>query len=324
MNKKIIIFTLSCIFLMTSAFAIDTTSPTISLDRVVAVVNTDVITALRLKREIAIYKAEAQQAKMKLPPDNILRQRILQQLIDQQLQLQIANSTGIHVSDAELNVALQRLAKQRKISLNSMYQQVQKIGYTIKEFQREIRKQIKIEKLQRRDVTSQVRITPQEVNDFLLTVKLHGQSINKEYHLQNILIPLPDAPTPSQIATANKKAKDIMQQLKQGANFRKLAMTKSSGSKALQGGDLGWRKIAELPVVFAAKIKTMKTGSVAGPIRTPNGIHIIKLLGTKASSSSQPVNKKAVEQMIFQRKVSEVLERYINALRGQVYIKVVK
>jgi peptidyl-prolyl cis-trans isomerase SurA len=324
MNKKIIIFTLSCIFLMTSAFAIDTTSPTISLDRVVAVVNTDVITSSRLKREIAIYKSEAQQAKMKLPSDNILRQRILQQLINQRLQLQIANSTGIHVSDAELNVALQRLAKQRKMSLNSMYQQVQKIGYTIKEFHQEIRKQIKIEKLQRRDVTAHIRITPQEVNDFLLTVKLHGQSINKEYHLQNILIPLPDAPTPSQIVTANKKAKDIMQQLKQGANFRKLAMTKSSGSKALQGGDLGWRKIAELPVVFAAKIKTMKTGGVAGPIRTSNGIHIIKLLGTKMPSSSQPVNKKAVERMIFQRKVNEALEQYINTLRGQVYIKVVK
>lgn len=323
MNKKILIFILWCCSLMivNTAFAVGTTLSPMPLDRIVAIVSTDVITESQLVHQIAIMKNEIKQANMQLPPENVLRKQVLQQLIDQQLQLHLANNTGIHVSDTELNAGLQRIAKQRNVSLPELYRQVQKIGYSIKAFQQEVRNQIKIEKLQQRDVISRIKVTPQEVNDFLRTVRQSGQSVSREYHLCNILIPLPDASSPAQIAKAEEKAKNIMQQLKHGANFEKLAMAKSGGSKALQGGDLGWRKLAELPTVFAGKVKTMKINDVVGPIRASNGVHIIKLLGTRAPQSSQQINKKQIEQMIFQRKVEEELQQFINTLRSQVYVK---
>lgn len=304
--------------MITSVFAIDTSSRVMPLDRIAAVVNTDVITESQLQHQIAIVKIQFQQAKTQLPSNKILRQKVLQQLIDQQLQLQLADTTGIHVSDAELNLGLQRLAKQRKVSLHDLYLQVQQAGYTISEFQQEIRNQIKIEKLQQRDVISRVRINQQEVDDFMRVV---GKSVLKEYNLQNILIPLPDAASPEQIAAANKQAREIVQQLKSGISFRKLAITKSSGKKSLQGGDLGWRKLAELPSVFANRVQAMKSNDVAGPIRAPNGVHVIKLLGVRAAGS-QSVSKKQVEQMIFRRKANEALEQFINALHSQVYIKI--
>jgi len=316
--KKKIIMLLSCIFIITSVFAIDTSSNMVPLDRIVAIVNINVITESQLQHQIAIVKMRFQQTKMQMPSNKILRQKVLQQLIDQQLQLQLADKTGINVSDMEANLGIQRLAKQKNISVQELYQQVQKAGYTIREFQQEVRNQIKIEKLQQRDVISQVRINQQEVGDFMRTV---GKSMSKEYHLQNILIPLPDAPSPQQIAAANKQARDIIQQLKRGVSFRKLAMTKSSGKKSLQGGDLGWRKLAELPTVFANKVQSMKGGDVVGPIRAPNGVHVIKLLDARAAGS-QAVSKKQVEQMIFRRKVSEELEQFINTLRSQVYVKI--
>lgn len=317
--KKKIIMLLSCILMITSVFAIDTSSRVVPLDRIAAIVNTDVITESQLEHQIAVVKKQFQQANAQLPSNKILRQKVLQQLIDEQLQLQLADTTGIHVSDAELNLGLQRLAQQKKISVNDLYQQVQQIGYTIKEFKQEIRNQIKIEKLQQREVTSHVRINQQEVEDFMLVV---GKSVSKEYHLQNILIPLPDAASPEQIAAANKQARNIVRQLKTGMSFRKLAMTKSSGKKSLQGGDLGWRKLAELPVVFANRIQAMKIGGVAGPIRAPNGVHVIKLLGVRRAKGSESVSKNQVEQMIFQRKVNEALQQFINTLHNQVYIKI--
>jgi peptidyl-prolyl cis-trans isomerase SurA len=312
---------LCCSLVMTNAFAVGVASSPVPLDRIAAIVNNDVITESQLDHQIAITKNEIRQANMQLPPENVLRKQVLQQLIDQQLQLQLAESSGINVSDAELNLGLQRIAKQRNISVHQLYQQVQKVGYTIKEFRQEARNQVKIEKLQQRNIISRIRVTPQEVNDFLLTMKRSGQSVSREYHLRDILIPLADAPSPAQIAEAEKQAKNIMQQLKHGANFQQLAIAKSSGSKALQGGDLGWRKLAELPAVFADKVKKMKIGDVAGPIRASNGVHIIKLLSTRGPQSSQQVNKKEIQQMIFQRKAEEELQQFINTLRSQVYVK---
>ncbi|MGD9152854.1 MAG: peptidylprolyl isomerase [Gammaproteobacteria bacterium] len=317
----IVFLLLCCSLVMTNVFAIGVASSLVPLDCIAAIVNNDVITESQLDHQIAITKNEIRQANMQLPPENVLRKQVLQQLIDQQLQLQLAESAGIGVSDAELNLGLQRIAKQRNISLHGLYQQVQKVGYTIKEFRQEVRNQIKIEKLQQRDIISRIKVTPQEVNDFLRTMQHSGQSVSREYHLCNILIPLADASSPAQIAKAKKQANNIIRQLKHGANFQKLAMAKSGGSKALQGGDLGWRKLAELPTVFADKVKTMKVGDVAGPIRASNGVHIIKLLDTRGSRSSQQVSKKEIEQMIFQRKVEEDLQQFINTLRSQVYVK---
>lgn len=322
MSKKVIIFVLwCCTLVITSVFAVDAASPPVPLDRIAAIVSNDVITESQLAHQIAIIKNEIKQANMQLPPENVLRKQVLQKLIDQQLQLQLADSTGINVSDAELNLGLERIAKQRNISLYDLYQQVQKAGYTIKGFRQEVRNQIKIEKLQQRDIVSRIRVTSQEVNDFLRMMRHKGQSVSREYHLRNILIPLPDAPSPAQIAEANQQAESIMKQLGRGANFQQLAMAKSGGSKALQGGDLGWRKLAELPAVFADKVKTMKIGGVAGPIRASNGVHIIKLLDTRAPQSSRQMNKKEIEQMIFQRKIKEELQQFISTLRSQVYIK---
>lgn len=324
MKKQIIIFLtlLCCVFYMANIFAVTENAKVTPIDRVVAIVNNDVITEAQLTKQINIMKNQMQQANMQIPPDKILRKKILQQLIDQLLQVQIAKSTGIRVSNHQLNAALHRLAAQRKISVSDLYKAVQKAGWTIQGFRKQIREQIAIEELQRREVASRISISEQEVNDYLHAVKSRDKSVLKEYHLQNILIPLPDSPSPEQIATAKQQAQDIMQKLAKGADFNKIAMTQSGGKRALQGGDLGWRKIAELPVIFAEKVKNKKEGTIIGPISTPNGIHVLKLLGVRALQSQKPIGKKEVEQMIWQRKVDEQLAHFVNSLRSQSYIKI--
>jgi peptidyl-prolyl cis-trans isomerase SurA len=322
-KKKIFICLaiLSCIYYATNVLAITKITP---IDRIVAVVNNDVITESQLQTQIKILKNEMSQANMQIPPNKIVREKVLQQLINQILQVQIAQATGIRVSHHELNAALHRLAAQRKMTLSELYQAVQKAGWTIKSFQQQIRDQIAIEKLQHRDVAPRISISEQEVNDYLNAIKNRDQATLKEYHLQNILIPLPDSPSPEQIATAQQQAQAIIAQLKTGVSFNKLAITKSQGSKALQGGDLGWRKMAELPTVFAQKVKQMKPGDITGAIKTPNGIHILKLLGVRALKAPQTTNKQQVEQMIWQRKMDEAMQQFINTLHNQAYIKIMK
>ena len=168
-------------------------------------------------------------------------------------------------------------------------------------------------------IAPQVTVTDQEVKAFLQNYSQQSHP-DTEYHVYDILIPLNNSPSSQEIAAAQKRAQQLINQLQQGANFQQLAAANSAGNEALQGGDLGWRKLAELPTVFANQITAMHLGQVGDPIRAGNGFHILKLVDVRNSAKKLTLDQ--IRQFIFERKFTEQLEAWIQQLRDSSYVKI--
>lgn len=292
------------------------------INQVVAVVDNAVITSDEVSRQLALikYRVKKQGKEKMLPPDKVLRTQILQQLINRSLQTQIAKQSGIKATSAQVTQAIARIAKQNKLSTRSLYQHMKKNGFSIKQFRDEVKGEIIMQTLQGRDVASRINISQAEVNDVLK--RMRQQSV--EYDVGDILIAIPAVPTPAQVAKAQAKAKAIIAKIHHGANFSHLAMTDSQASNALKGGDLGWRKLAELPAVFADRVVSMNPGEVTGPVKAANGFHIIKLYGLKNVKlpKSAAAQRKEVERLLFQQQFQQALITWMQQLRSEAYVKI--
>ena len=178
-----------------------------------------------------------------------------------------------------------------------------------------------MQRVQQQAVGSKISISPQEVNDFMRS-KTFSTSNTQEYHLEDILITLPEAPSPQDVAAAKKHAEDIMAKIHHGMSFSQAAAAESGDKNALQGGDLGWRKLAEIPSAFASEIIHMKVNDLVGPLQTPNGFHIIRIAGIRngGKEPSAAEQRSQVEQLIYQRKLEENLQSWITRLRSQAFI----
>jgi peptidyl-prolyl cis-trans isomerase SurA len=299
--------------------------PTQPLDSIVAVVNSHVITASQLTEQTDFIK-DSMPMNQALPPASVLQHQVLNQLIVKSLQLQLAKLNGIAVSPQEVNKAIQRIADKNNQSVAMVFASVAKDGLNKGQFKQEIRDELIIHKVQAQNVASRIIVTPQEVKNYLSSSA--GQSLNpKEYHLEDILIALPSTPSPAQVNKAKLTANNLIKKLRKGADFKKSAMALSTGANALKGGDLGWKRLIQLPDVFASRVPNMKVGDIAGPIRTSNGFHVIKLLETKAANSNHltPAQlKEQVQNLIFQRKFNENLATWLSELRASAYIKTFK
>jgi len=313
---------LVCAVLCTNIFAVNSKQTLVAINRVVAVVNDQVITEAQLNDELIMIKKRLEKAGTPLPSNHILKEQVIQQMINQTLQLQLAKRTGVRISHHELNAALLRIAKQNHQTMHELYQSVKQQGWTVDGFRQEIRDEITIQKLQSRELAPHISISQQEVDDYLQS---SGKDANKmpKYRLGDILIALPDTPSPSQVTAAKKKANIIVKKLKAGADFKKLAVSVSGdASEALKGGDLGWRKLAELPSVFADKVSHMKTGEIAGPIQAPNGFHVIKLLGKHRGVSTHK-QEEVEAQVIFMKHgdslaANDAIKNRLEGLRKQL------
>lgn len=295
------------------------------INRIVALVNNSVITQTQLDQQLATVRAQLQQHHVQAPSDNQLIQQVLSQLINRQLQLQLAQRNHIQASNQEINQAIQAIAQQNQASTSQLYQQQAALGLSRQAFRQQMREDVVIQKLQRDAMSSQITVTPQEINNYIKRAQQDPQS-QQQYHLADILVALPSAPSPKQISMAQQRANQLLDQLHKGANFQQLAAAHSGGQNALKGGDLGWRALGELPDAFESSVATLKSGSVAGPIRTGNGFHIIKLLAVRTPSTTaktiSSAQKTQVEQMIFQQKMLEALQSWIAQLRAQAYVKI--
>ena len=295
-----------------------------SVNKIVAVVNSSVITADDLNTQVALIKQRLQKSNTPLPDEKTLQQQVLQQMIDRELQLQQAAGLNLTVSNKQVDEAIARVAKQNHMTKAQLLKSVEDVGFTPKSFKEEVKKEILMQMVQGREVAPRVSISAQEVNDYLNILKSSRQSL-VEYHLGDILIALPESPSPEQVEAAQVKAEQLIKELRSGENFEKLAVATSGGQQALQGGDLGWRKLAELPTPFVNVTQGLKVNQVAGPIRTPNGFHVIKLLGIKNTgglSGNAAEQRKQVEEMLFERQFNQALLNWIAQLRAQAYIKI--
>ena len=246
------------------------------INSVAAVVNDGIVMASEVDRRVAQITQQLQARQANMPPADVLRSQVLEQLILESLQQQVAKKQGIRVSDQELNQAMQRVAQQNNLSLPQFREAVIAQGGSYAEVRDQIRRELLLQRVQETNVNRRISVTDLEVQNYLNSELAKGND-NSELLLSNILVALPSPASPQQIQAAQARAQELVGQLRQGANFADLAVSSSDAPNALSGGDLGWRKLAELPTNIAMAANKLENGQFTQPIRTPSGFNIISL-----------------------------------------------
>lgn len=258
------------------------------LDGVAAIVNDAIITKSELAQETKIAAQQIRQ-NSNTPPDPVaLEKQVLEHLIMEEVQLQMAKRTGIQVDDPTLDNTIENIANQNGMSLSQLREALDQEGMDYRHYRNKIRHQMMVGQLHQRDIANDIHVSEQEVSQFLKSPQGMG-SMTTEYRLGHILVALSEAPTPEETDAAQAKAQQIVAQLRQGEDFATLALAQSQGEQALNGGDLGWRKLPELPTIFEKIIPSLSVNDVPPPIRSSSGFHIIKLLD-KRSVAQQAIS----------------------------------
>lgn len=265
-------------------------APVQELDHVVAIVNDDVITRVELDRRLERIKSQARQQQQRLPDEQTLERQVLESLIVEELQLQLAEKAGIRVNEEMINQVINNIARENNLTLPQFRQVLRRDGMSFTAFRDNIRNEIIINQLRKRRVEDSVNVTEQEVNNYLSNME-NRQGLNDEFRLGHILIGVPDGATPQQIQQAEAKARQVYNRLRLGADFHQTAVAVSDGQNALQGGDLGWRKGGQLPSALADIIVDMKPGDISEPQRSASGFHILKLIDRRTSEQRRIVEQ---------------------------------
>jgi len=316
MKNQLLILTLTW---LTLGAGMTYAKPTpLALDNIVAVINDDVVTQSELKQSLTMTKAQLAQAHTSLPSAEVFEKQVLNQLISKKLQLQIAKQAGISVADNEIDEIIQKIATENNVSVSALYKRINQEGMETSAYRNELREQLTIQRLQQQEIGTRIKVTPEEISSFMNSAVWQSNS-DKEYRLEDIIIPLSDSPASDEITTAKKRAHAVMGQLKQGQAFNAIAQRESNAKNALQGGDLGWRKLPEIPSSFSTHVVSMQTNDLAGPIQTANGFHIIRLTDVRASEK-QTADKKQIERLIMQRKFEEHVQNWVSRMRSQAFI----
>lgn len=273
------------------------------LDSVIAVVNDGVITASELNAQVEILRQQITEKKMQLPSESALRKQVLQHLIDVDLELQLAKQHNMTIENSELDETISKIAVNNKLSLTELREAIVHQGLPWKTYRENIRKEMIVGRLQQKAVGNEVKVTAQQVEDYLKT-SVHQDKSQFTFHLQNIVIPLPEEPTSDQLKSARQKAAALLAKIRNGDSFNGVAIAESSGEFALEGGDLGERHLAELPEIFANEVVKMKAGQVIGPLRTGNGFQLIKLISIGGNTEKHEVVKTHVRHILLKADVS--------------------
>jgi peptidyl-prolyl cis-trans isomerase SurA len=307
---------ISCLFI-TTTFADTKTS---SVDKIVVIVNSSVITQNEVNRAMVSTKKQIAAMNAPLPSENKLKDTVINNLIDQELQRQLLKLANIKISEKEIDDAISNIAKHNNLSSAQLRQELIKSGGNFKQYREQIREQMAISRIQQQEVNSNITVSDQEVNQFLKEYKkAKQQDIPVQYHLQNILIPLPDDASSDAIQKAQEQAEQVLKKIRQGEDFNKAAT-----EAALQSSDLGWRRPTDIPAIFAATVKNMKAGEISEPLRAPNGFHLLKLVETHQEASKINLNNKnEIRALIYQRKFEENRRLWLQKLRDSAYIKFV-
>jgi peptidyl-prolyl cis-trans isomerase SurA len=249
----------------------------IELDRIVAVVNDDVIMQSELTVRMREVIADLRTKGIPPPPVKILQQQVLERLMLQRLQLQEAERSGIRIEDQALNRTIQKIAEGNNLTLKQFRRVLERDGFSFAQFRENVRNEIMIGRVRNRKVKNRIRVSDQEIEHLLENMEKRG-GMTSQYRIGHILIAVPDGSSTSEIQKYREKAEKVLAELNAGADFRQTAAANSDSQTALEGGDLGMRKRSELPSIFEDIAPKMKVGDVSDIIRTPGGFHIIKLM----------------------------------------------
>jgi peptidyl-prolyl cis-trans isomerase SurA len=265
-----------------------------SLDRIVAVVNDEAITESELDTRTRIALAQLRRQNINPPPESVLRRQVLERMIVDRAQIQLAKETGVRVDDATVNAAVARIAEQSGMSPQQFRERLDKEGISFGRFRADVRDDIVVTRLRDREVDSRIQISEGEIDNFL--AEQAGVTAGAlEYSIAQILLRVPDNASTERIEATRRQADDLIAQLRGGADFARLAASNSASPDALSGGSLGWRTAERLPTLFLDAVKGLQPGELAPLVRSPGGFHILKLVGrrdaTEGRLASGPVEQ---------------------------------
>jgi peptidyl-prolyl cis-trans isomerase SurA len=246
------------------------------LDKVIAIVDDDVVLQTELDARLAVIYAQIQASGTQAPPQDILVQQVLERLISERLQLNIAYNAGVRITDEEVNQAMARIAANNKLSMEEYIAKIHSEGGTVANVREDIRNEISIMRVQQGKVMRRIQISEQELDNFLNSEE--GRFLTSpDVNVGQILLSVPTGAGNDEIDSIMDRAKDLLEQINNGTDFRQLAIANSADQSALQGGDLGWRKMAQLPGVFIDAVEQLELNEVSEPIRSAAGFHLLKL-----------------------------------------------
>lgn len=247
----------------------------VSLDRVVAIVDEDVVLESEFNERKASIMQRLRGQYSELPPEDVLNKQILEQLIVERIELGLAKRYEIEVEESEIDEAIGRILQKNNMSLEQLEAGLLRDGMSLNGLRKQIRKDITINQLQQGVVSSRIRVSEKDVDNFLASSD--GKfATSPDYHVGHILISVSSSASESEIADAENLATSIYDQLEKGADFSQMAITHSKDQAALNGGDIGWRKLAQLPELFAQQLTGLPVGKVTKPFRSGAGFHILK------------------------------------------------
>ncbi len=275
----------------------------IEVDRIVAVVNNEVITAQQLRARVAQAERQLARQNVQAPPYEVLERQLLERLIDERVQAQLADETSLRVDGATLERAIDRIARNNQLSLEQLRQTLEADGVSWNRFRDEVRTEILLTRLREREVDSKVVVTDAEVDNFIATNP--DAFSGEEYQVEHILLRAPESASPEQVEELRRRAEQVISRLRGGEEFARLAAEVSDAPDGLSGGSLGWRALDRLPAVFADAVRRMQPGEVSPPLRTAAGVHIVRLADRRGGGAMQQMEQAHVRHILI--RTSEVL-----------------
>ncbi len=275
------------------------------LDNIVAIVEDDVILENELQKEVSLIEQRIAASKSPMPPLSILRRQVLERMIIDKLQRQLAEKAGINVSEDTLNSSASDIARRNNMNLEEFRVELGKQGINYAAFLENLKNEIIVNELRGREIGGRVKVTDREVEHYLETQGKVGEDL-AQYHLGHILIALPEGASSAAIQKAQEKANDLVKKLRSGQDFTQLAMSESNDGNALKGGDLGWRTLRDMPTLFVNEAGRLRQGDISEPLRSPSGFHIIKMLEIKGLSENHTIVKTKVRHILI--KTNELVD----------------
>lgn len=284
MKKLLHTITISCFLI--SNLLVAAMAENLILDYIVAVVDDDVIVNSAFQEGLRNAEKQLRERKIEIPSRKRLEKQVLDQMILTRLQLQLAERTGIKVEDSQLNERLRKIAEKQKKDLSAFRKQLEQEGHDYQSVREQIRQSMIIHRLEQRQVVSRINISTREIDNFLATQAQQGTA-DTEYHIWHILIATPEAPSPEEIAAKQQQANKVLTRLKQGADFKAMAIEVSDDPLVLQtGGDLGWMTEGEMPSLLNGVMNNMAVEEIRGPLRNSSGFHLVKLVDKRGNEKS--------------------------------------
>ncbi len=292
-------------------------------DRIVAVINDEVITLRELAERLRMARNQLRSQNVTPPPEDALERQVLERLVVDRAQLQFARENAIRVDDVQLDRAVARIAEENRMSLSQFRDVLEKDGISLAKFREDIRSDIIISRVREREIDTRVVVSEGEVDYFLEQAKGERNDTSSEINLAQILVRVPENATPEQLAERRKRADAALAQLRAGADFGQVSAAFSDAPEALSGGALGFRPRNRLPDLFLEAIAGLASGGVSEVVKSPNGFHILRLIGTRGGEVQPPVNQTRVRHILIRsnelvsqdqarRRLADLRERVLN------------